>query len=308
PGHQDSVVVVGGVAGPTPDDAPLAGVPNTTGRSPDFAKPGQEDTDGDGVGDACENGTDTDGDGIPDDVDNCPLVANPGQEDTDGDGVGDACDSGGTTDTDGDGIPDDSDNCPLIANAGQEDADGDGKGDVCDDDGFNCAAGNTYQALGNADFTASAGSLGLCLGCNVDDPALMLDGTSSTFAQMNIGAALLVGGAFVSADALDTANDITGVTTAGFVISDPNSQLLNLSLLGNFVSVHFYDNGAEVGTASVDGSVLGLELLGIGSDSGQRFLAADVPAVAFDSVRLEYVGLLNANKTYRVHEACVGSP
>lgn len=34
----------------------------------------------------------TDGDGVPDDVDNCVLHANPGQQDTDGDGYGNACD------------------------------------------------------------------------------------------------------------------------------------------------------------------------------------------------------------------------
>jgi hypothetical protein len=36
---------------------------------------------------------DSDADGVRDDADNCPQVANPEQDDTDGDGIGDACDA-----------------------------------------------------------------------------------------------------------------------------------------------------------------------------------------------------------------------
>jgi hypothetical protein len=39
---------------------------------------------------------DADSDGVPDSSDNCPAVANTDQTDTDGDGIGDACDT--TTD------------------------------------------------------------------------------------------------------------------------------------------------------------------------------------------------------------------
>ena len=37
------------------------------------------------------SGLDTDGDGVPDSADNCPNYNNPGQEDSDGNGIGDAC-------------------------------------------------------------------------------------------------------------------------------------------------------------------------------------------------------------------------
>lgn len=79
---------------------------------PTVFNPGQEDSDHDGVGDACED--DADADSTPDVTDNCPQTPNPDQTDTDHDGVGDACD-----------------NCPSRPNPAQVDSDGNGVGNAC---------------------------------------------------------------------------------------------------------------------------------------------------------------------------------
>ena len=73
---------------------------------------------------------DEDEDEVPDQADNCPETANSDQEDSDGDGVGDACQT--EPDSDEDGVPNETDNCPEDVNPLQEDEDENGVGDVCE--------------------------------------------------------------------------------------------------------------------------------------------------------------------------------
>jgi len=118
-----------------PADTDDDGIWNSIDNCPSAINGDQKDTDGDGIGDACD--PDIDGDGIPNAVDNCPYVANPDQIDSDNDGAGDACDNcpipnPDQLDTDKDGVGDACDNCPTVYNPSQWDRDGDGIGDLCD--------------------------------------------------------------------------------------------------------------------------------------------------------------------------------
>lgn len=146
-------VMVFGMGNVTDEDGD--GTADYADNCPLASNPGQADTDGDGVGDGCQN--DQDGDTVVDAADNCPRIFNPGQgpcQDSDADGVADATDLCPNTvnpdqqdfdgdgiaddackvasDDDGDGVPNINDNCPFVSNAGGGDWDGDGIGDACD--------------------------------------------------------------------------------------------------------------------------------------------------------------------------------
>lgn len=104
-------------------------VPDKIDICPDKYNKEQKDSDGDGIGDACEDDfMDADFDGIPNKDDKCPTTTSNNNKDSDDDGIGDACDD----DVDGDGIINLGDNCPTVPNPNQEDSDGDNVGDACD--------------------------------------------------------------------------------------------------------------------------------------------------------------------------------
>ncbi len=71
-------------------DRDFDGIADEDDNCPDFSNAEQSDSDGDAIGDACD---DSDSDGLVDAADNCPTVFNPFQADSEGDGIGDDCDA-----------------------------------------------------------------------------------------------------------------------------------------------------------------------------------------------------------------------
>lgn len=155
-------------------DSDSDGLADDLDNCPMVVNVSQLDSDGDGVGDACD--PDLDGDGVNNDVDNCPSVANPNQADNDMDDLGDACDS----DDDNDGRPDTHDNCPLIANADQLDRDMDSLGDACDADSDNDGVPDDGDGDGRRDTPCADG-----VTTNCDDNCLLTANPDQADANSN---------------------------------------------------------------------------------------------------------------------------
>jgi len=111
-------------------------VTNNDDTCPNIGSPDLTDTDGDGMGDICDD--DDDNDGVNDNLDCDPLNADikgltTYYADFDGDGFGDPNNSISTCDAPpANFILNNTDNCPLNSNPDQSDIDMDGKGDACD--------------------------------------------------------------------------------------------------------------------------------------------------------------------------------
>ena len=93
PIHNETVTDINFVLGDAqsdPEDADHDGIPD--GDDQCLGRDDRIDVDNDEVPDCIDPLVDRDGDEVADDADNCPALANGDQSDSDGDGLGDACD------------------------------------------------------------------------------------------------------------------------------------------------------------------------------------------------------------------------
>lgn len=137
---------------------------------------------------------------------------------------------------------------------------------------------------------------------SVQDPGDAMDGSTSTYAQLNMGAQVL------NATYLTTIlkNKSKVNDSVRVVLRDNIATIINLGLL-NALTIKLYNGPTQVKTITNVSSLLSLYLLAPASD--KYVLSAEVDQ-EFDRIQLEYGGvasLLNSLRIYEV-ERKVGSP
>jgi predicted Zn-dependent protease len=115
-----------------------------------------------------------DGDTWANPIDNCPFTANEDQADSNGNGIGDACEACPSGDSDGDGVCDNVDDCPNVADPSQADLDDDGFGDACET-GARLADIDLSGLVDGADLAALGRAFGSSSGQARYDPRVDLD-------------------------------------------------------------------------------------------------------------------------------------
>lgn len=156
---------------------------------------------------------------------------------------------------------------------------------------------------------------GLCLGCAVEQPGLVIDGDLDTYATMTIGAGLLFQ-SNTSVDVYDTtAPRIVIGSPTGFVVSRAIADLVSAELLSTLtvdtLNCDASGNCTVVETFSGEDNSLVLSLLGAfgtgGANVGDAYVLVSTPAVTQNAngLRLTFDGgLLTALAKLQVNTAC----
>jgi hypothetical protein len=269
---QDNCPSIPNPDGPCPDNADDDGdgIPNDSDNCPHTPNPDQEDTDGDGVGDACAS--DTDGDGVDDSVDNCPNTPNPDQNDSDGDGIGDACDN--------------------VDNGG--------------DDAYACgtAASAPYKPFREdtgAQVSTDSGGL-TCLLCSVNNPQNLIDDNVLNATRLNTNVNL---GTEVAATVADTNTEYPADNRIGVALAEESSTLLNLSVLQS-ITVSTFNDGAQRETFD-DLALTDLDLLGTLGSGDARFVTVNTNQ-PFDAVEVRFGGVVDVLPSLDVQAVCAQPP